>query len=391
MKIESFLVVLEWCLTLYHIGFYFRFLFVTHQLYHNRILKLARIRGMCYNFLNNFPNIEDMMDTIRLLIFSVATLFCFLLCGFVLRKLRIADGTMAKSLSLLTVYLTQWPLYGMGFIRPFDVGELAGLGKVLLASLVIHAIFCLLAKWMFRRLPDGDRKVVTFTSVFANCGYMGLPLISAVLGDEFTFYASAYILGFNIFMYTVGRLIFTEDKTYISVKKIFLNPAVIPVLIGLVLYFTGAGGWIVDRVAFAGTAEGSAQIVPQAVKTLYDVLNALKNFVAPATMIITGIRLAETKWKDMLGDKHVWAVIAVRQFLLPVLVWGICRPLYALGILDADLLSLLVILASTPCAAAGSMFAELYHGDAPKAGRIVAASTLLSVVTMPLVALLLNL
>ena len=119
-------------------------------------------------------------------------------------------------------------------------------------------------------------------------------------------------------------------------------------------------------------------------------LTALKGLVAPLTMMIVGARLAEVNFTGILKDKRLYLFTALRMLVFPTIIWLLLKPLNMLGVVDLTVMSIVVVLASTPSAAATSMFAELYGGDSVYAGKAVAVTTLMAIVTMPLVALLLN-
>ena len=159
----------------------------------------------------------------------------------------------------------------------------------------------------------------------------------------------------------------------------------LPILIGLVIYLSGAGGWVQARLA-----PGNTDLLSESVQIFYNVLTVLKNTVAPASMIVIGARLADINFRGMLKDKYMYPFILIRLFLFPALMWAVMKLLMLAGIFtDITAMSVVLILSSTPAAAITTMFAELYDGDAPYAGKLVALSTLCSLFSMPLVAMLL--
>ena len=325
------------------------------------------------------------MVKVSVLFISVCTLFCFMIPGFILRKVRLANDSFAKNLSVFVLYVAQVAMLLHGFILEFDAEVFKGICWVFLLALVSHSLFYILSRRLFRKAPDKIRRVLQFGIIFSNAGYMGIPVISDVFGEEYAIYATVYIVWFNVFAFSLGRLIYTNDKKYISLKEIIVNPAVIPILIGLIIYLSGAGGWLQARLAPENT-----DFLSEAVQILYNVLTILKNTVAPASMIVIGVRLADISFRGILKDKYMYPFILVRLFLFPALMWAVMKLLMLSGLFtDITAMSVVLILSSTPAAAITTMFAELYDGDAPYAGKLVALSTLLSLFSMPLVAMLL--
>lgn len=323
------------------------------------------------------------MVKLSVLFVSVFTLFCYMIPGFILRKTKLADEGFAKALSIFTLYVAQVAMIFYGFITEFDLKVLKGIGLVFLLGFISHCLFYLLARRMFNKAPERARKVLRFGVIFSNAGYMGIPVISDVFGAEYTLYATIYVVWFNVFAYSLGRLIYTEDKKYISVKKIFINPAVIPITMALILFLSGGGGWIKEVMTETG-------FLSQLTNLIYNIIEVLKNMVAPASMMVIGARLADINFKGIFKDKYMYPFVFIRLFLFPALMWAIMRVLLGLGFIDHTIMSIVLILSSTPAAAITTMFAELYQGDSPYAGKLVALTTILSVGSMPIVSLLLK-
>ena len=325
----------------------------------------------------------------KLLLISVITLFCYLLVGFVLRKLNLVDTSFSRLLAVYVIYVAQVALLLHGFFVDFDVGILKCATFVFLVAAVIHLVSYFIVLNLFKKAPDKIRTVLRYAIIFSNAGYMGIPVISDILGEEYVIYATFYIFVFNIFNFSIGRLIYTNDKKYIKIKEIIINPAVVPLTIGFIIFITGAGGWVLDCVSL-----GNETIVTTSVNVFYNVLTTLKNTVAPASMMVIGCRLAEIDFKGVFKDKYLYPYLLMRHFVVPFISWCFMKLLVLCGILTADIAvivtSVVLVLNSTPSAASFTMFAELYNGDARYAGKLVAISTLLSVATMPVVALLLK-
>lgn len=323
------------------------------------------------------------MVKISTLFLSVLTLFCFMIPGFLLRKAKLANENFAKALSIFTLYVAQVAMLFHGFLFEFDKLILRGVVGMFVMAFVAHVLFYLFSLLLFPKAPGKQKCVLRFAVVFSNAGYMGIPVINDVFGSSFTIYATAFVIWFNVFAFTLGRLIYTNDKKYISVKEAILNPAVIPILLGLIVYLTGLGGVIRANME----AEG---FTGQALTLFYNVLTAFKNMVAPASMLVVGARLADVDFKGIWKDKYFVPFLLLRLFVFPAVLWGIMKLISLTGLIDQTVMSIMLILSSTPAAAMTAIFAELYDGDAPYAGKLVAASTVLSVVTMPVVALLLQ-
>ncbi len=323
------------------------------------------------------------MVKVSLLFISVLTLFCYMVPGFILKKTKLVGDEFTKGLSLYVLYIAQGAMLLYGFISEFDPKVFRGVISVFLISFFTHTLLYVLARQMFKKAPHQIRKVLQFGGIFSNAGYMGIPIINDVFGSEYTIYATVYVIWFNVYAFSLGRTIFTEDKRFISLKKVFINPAVVPIMIGLVIYLTGFGGWVSQTITNDGFG-------PSLVKTCYEVITVAKQTVAPTSMMVIGAKLADIKFGGILKDRYVYSFVFVRMLFFPAIIWVGLRVLYALGIIDMTVMSVTLILSATPAAAMTTMFAELYNGDAAYGGKLVAITTILTIVTMPVVSLLLK-
>ncbi|HOP10118.1 MAG TPA: AEC family transporter [Oscillospiraceae bacterium] len=311
-----------------------------------------------------------MVDTLALLK-AVALMILFIIPGFALRKLGFADGTVAKGFANTILYITQPAMLIVLFIRPYDASIMKTAAWVFGFSMVVHAFFYLIMMRFFKKAPEKIAKVSRFGAIFSNAGYMGIPVIVAALGNEAGIYASVYIIAFNIYAWSLGALVYSGDKKYISAKKVFINPATVPIYIGLLFFLLPIDQYVPTLVV--------------------DGLTTLKETVAPMAMMLIGIRLADVKIKSAFKDKWMWQTLAIRLFLLPAIAWGIMRVVGLTGwFADITAMTVVLICASTPCSTITSMFAEKFDCEPVYASKIVSISTVFSVLTIPLVSLLLK-
>jgi len=311
-----------------------------------------------------------MVDTLALLK-AVALMILFIIPGFALRKFGLADGAVAKGFANTILYVMQPAMLIVLFIRPYDAAIMKTAAWVFGFSMVVHAVFYFIMMRFFKKAPDKIARVSRFGAIFSNAGYMGIPVIVAALGDEAGIYASVYIIAFNIFAWSLGALIYSGDKKYISAKKILINPATVPIFIGLLFFLLPIDQYVPTLVV--------------------DGLTVLKETVAPMAMILIGIRLADVKFKTVFTDKWMWLTLGLRLFLLPAVAWGIMRIVGLTGLFaDITAMTVVLICASTPCSTITSMFAEKFDCEPVYASKIVSISTVFSVLTIPLVSLLLK-
>lgn len=329
---------------------------------------------------------------------SVLLLFCMMIPGFIIRKARLGDDKLPLGFTNTILYITQPAMLIVGFFRPYDPELLKNAAVVLVLSFAVHIMFFGASFLFFRGAKTHIRRVYRFGMIFGNAGYMGIPLMSMVLGDEAAVYASVYIIGFNFFAWSLGCLIYTGDRSYVSLKKMLLNAATIPTFIGIILFVSDAYTWLPSTAS----------------SFIEDALGMLKSTVAPMSMMVIGMRLADLKLEGAFRDRYLYLGLVMRLLALPCASFGILALCKLLGFYNSIAFTTVLICSATPVAALTGMFAErfapkpepesLERGDAAAlelkaqateatvtASKFVSVSTLLSLLTMPAVAMLLKL
>lgn len=324
------------------------------------------------------------MNIVNSIIVNVGILFIMMVPGVILKKCKLVPDGFGKGVSNLVLYIAQPVLVFLAYVRPFDLEILKNAAVVLLLSVIAHAIFSVITLLSFKKAPDSARRMLRFATIFSNAAFMGIPLISAVLGAEATIYASVYNITFNMFLWSLGVYIctahtdvdgdgvpdgLTRTKNEASLLKALCHPVTIAAALGLIFFITPLSEYIPTIID--------------------DSLNMLKNLVAPLSMVVIGLRLADMDLHGFFTDKYMYLFVALRHIALPALVFGAIKLVMLTGLtVTEDVLMVTLILAACPAASSATMFAEKYDCDAVYVSRLVAFSTILSIATMPLMVML---
>lgn len=322
------------------------------------------------------------MFDIVVLFSRVLLLVLLMLPTALMKKFGLVKDGFGVSLSNYVLYVGTPGMIILALYRDFDktiaLRSLAVVGFFLVFHLVFFAVSLLFFRVKKHDPESGEdpeeakrRRALRFGTIFTNAGYMGLPLVLGLLGSEAAIYVSVYVVCFNILVWTVGCYVFTGDVKYMSLKKAFLNPASIAIMVGLIFFITPINNYL-----------------PPVSEEFFSILNSL---VAPLSMGVIGLHLFEINWTKIWRDLVLYRYLFVRMLLLPTLLFCILKLAKIIGYYDEIVFNTLFICGSTPCAAVTVMYAERFDGDAPYASTMVCVSTLLAVGTMPLVALLLYL
>ena len=289
----------------------------------------------------------------------VVSIFLLLVVGFIAQKRKILDSDGIKTISnfVLRVFLPFTII--SSFDKSISLSAAGDLLKVAIFAIGVHALAIFISKLAYSRFPDPKRKILTYITVFSNCGFMGFPVAESVFGKIGLMYTSIYVMVFNIFVWTYGIALLSEGKEKKNIwHSILLNPGNIAFAIGFVLWVLPFG-------------------LPE---TLNYAVLLLGNCTTPLSMIVVGATLANLGIKGLFSGTEVWIGSIMRLFVVPALV----LLLFILIDIRSDAAKVANFLAAMPAAAQTVIFAERYDADVSLASRIVFISTVLSVITIPL-------
>lgn len=302
---------------------------------------------------------------------AVATMLAYAIPGFLTVKTKLIKPESISAFSVVLMYVCQPMLtissflnatYTLDFFVQMVIAfVLAGALQVLM---IMGAYFCMRKKFDV----DVKYRIGTVASAFGNCGFMGVPLLQAIMPEDIRNNAVVlsvmFLLGLNLIGWTFGSYLISGDKKYISAKKALLNPAMLGLVVGLPLFICGV-------------------VLP---KEIFNMVDILGKMTTPLCMIILGMRLATITLKEMFCSPFQYAIIGVKQILMPMIgmliIWFIP--------LDFYVRQSLFILAAAPVASITLNFAEMLGNGQKTAANLVLLGTLLSVLTLPLMALIMN-
>ena len=202
------------------------------------------------------------------------------------------------------------------------------------------------------------RRIENFASAFCNAGFIGIPLAQAVIGDEGVFYMAASVALLNLFQWTYGVYIMTDRKDSIRAKTIVKNPVVIAIVVGIALFLS--------RLPVPGIVTST--------------LGYIAGMNTPVAMILMGTYMAKLPWRKLL-DKRAYGCVLFRLVVIPAVVLAV---FWALPITNQNVALAAYLAAATPVGANICVFAQQYDCDYEFSVVTVCLSTVLSIVTVPL-------
>jgi predicted permease len=291
---------------------------------------------------------------------QIVIMFIYMFIGFLLYKKELITREGSKSLASLLLY----GVLPCVIVKSFLVQRTAENTRLLIASLVGTAVLLgmsmLIAHVLFRKNPIED-----FGVAFSNAAFMGFPLVAGVLGQDYVFYAAGFGAILNALQWTYGQSILAGDPSLRSPKAIAKNPLVLSLVLGLAVFFTGFS-------------------FPDIITSTLNSMSALN---APLAMIILGVYLAQTDIKSMFTDAHIYKISAFRLIVIPLISAVIARLFMGGELREVGIA--LIIAASAPIGSNVAVYSQKLGLDYTYAVKLVCLSTVFSIVTMPLMIMLL--
>ena len=309
------------------------------------------------------------MSSLSVTVSNVALYLLYLFPGWLLCRARLARAEHMSSASAILLYICG-PCMFLNALTSMDpTPELtARMGLFLVLSLGAELLLMgLILLVLGRRRHEFRFRMVSIASVMGNVGFFGLPIVRGLFPDmpEAAAYSCVFCVSLNVVGWTVGVFALTGDRKYISLKAAFLNPTVLSVIAGFVLYLLRARTWL-----------------PELLLTGFRTVGGMST---PLFLFILGIRLATMKARDLVNQPLVWVIMVLKLLVFPLLCYGLSflvpvGPVFRAGML---------ILGAAPCASIILNLAEMHRSGQHMAADCALLSTLLSVVTIPLLSLLL--
>lgn len=295
------------------------------------------------------------MDLFTILLKQLMIMSIFICIGYILFKKKMITVNGSKELSNLLLYIVLPAV----IINSYNVKSTPERVEGIIISFIVSLIALILSICVCALVYGKRKKIEHFGVSFSNAGFMGIPIATAIIGNENVFYISAFVALLNILQWTYGVVVMTESKDCIKLDKLIKNPILIAMVIGLSIFFL--------------------QIpVPEvATKTI----SSLASLNAPMAMIILGVYLAQTDIKSVFVGKEMYITSFIRLVFIPVFT---LLMLYFLPI-NQNIKLAVIIAASAPIGSNVAVFAQIYDLDYTYAVKTVCLTTILSVISMPFI------
>ena len=244
------------------------------------------------------------------------------------------------------------------FNQEFNYQILVRSAEILIIALVTEFILIFLSKYLYVKVPHDKRMVLRYGTICSNAGFIGMTVVGGFYGAEGILYSSMALLPIRIFMWSAGLSLFTVTDKNKMIKTIFTHPCIIAIFIGLFIMLSK-----IKLPAF-----------------LSSTIESISNCNTAISMIVVGSILAEINPKTVF-NKVVLYYSAIRLIMIPIALIIVLKFIN----IDPLVIGVIVLLFGMPAGSTTAILASKYNGDAGFASKCVFVSTLLSMVTIPII------
>lgn len=299
-------------------------------------------------------------ENLQTVALQVLILYLIAAIGFIADKTKIfiqADGK--RLVDLLFNLILPFAIINSFRSMERTPEHIKGLVIAFLLALLTHLLGIGISALTFKKRSIAQRGIYHYAITFSNAAFLALPLAESVVGEEGVFYCSCYVAVFNIFAFTYGINQISGKTAKINVKNLIFNPGSISVIIGIPLFL----------------------LQPNLPVFVTDVMQRVGACNSPMAMIVFGTFLANCNFKNIFVKKEIYFVSLLRLVVIPVIMLFVFKLIGVRG----NMLTALTISASAPVATNTAMYAAKYDNDTALSSELVGQTSVLSVITMPVI------
>lgn len=296
-----------------------------------------------------------------ILIFNQLLKMLFIMVlAFICYKIKLVNQEGNKTCSNLLLLVVNPCLIITAFQTDYDDKLVRGLIISFIWAVIAHIIAIVIAHFLIPDKKNQDYYIDRLAAAYSNCGFIGIPLVYSVLGNEGVFYLTAYMTVFNIFIWTHGLTLIESKVSFRQIREGLLSPMIIAIAFSLVLFFL--------RIRLPSV--------------LLDSLTYVADMNTPLAMMIAGFSVAQADLKKTLHNLHIYWVSFLKLILIPLVVMLF---MYFAKV-DYTIAYTTLIAAACPTGAVVTSLAIRYNRNYTYSSEIFSFTTLLSIVTIPAVA-----
>ena len=305
------------------------------------------------------------MNISILLMQQIVQLFLMIFMGYLIVKTGLVRDDDSKVLSKIILYLIVPCVIINAFQVDYTTDTVKGLLIAFAASVMTQVILLVVISVAGKLLHLNEVEVASV--YYSNSGNLIVPIVTFILGQEWVLYGCVFMSVQLVFLWTHCKKIISREASY-DWKKIILHINMLSIFIGVILFFTGIR-------------------LPEIIG---NTLASVGTMIGPASMIVTGMLFAGMNLKQIFANKRVYFITFLRLIVVPLIALVLIKfSNLASFSADGNKIMLIVFLAIiTPSASTVTQMCQVYGNDSRYASAINVMTTLLSIITMPVMVML---
>lgn len=291
---------------------------------------------------------------------QIVQLFLIMFAGYAVVKTGLLKAADSKVLSVILVYLVI-PCMILNAFQIDDTPEIRqGLLYSVLTAAAMHIVLIALSALL--RRPLKLDAIERMSVIYSNAGTLVIPLVQAILGSEYVIYSCAFVIVQTVLIWTHGNALMQGSGAF-DWKRILKNINIIAIIAGAVMY--------------------ALHLTLPAI--LQNTVSSMGSMIGPAGMLLAGMAIAESPLREVFCTRRNYIMAAVRLLLCPAVILALLWLFRAQGYVPdgKNILMTVYLAAVTPVCATITSMAQLYNKDAAHSSALYVVTTLISIVTMP--------
>lgn len=299
---------------------------------------------------------------------QIAVFFLVIVFGLLVKKLKFVSDNFQSEISRFIINVSLPAFIITSVSKSVSIEMINDIGKLLLIFIILFAvvIFSSYVLTKLFKIEGMDRDVFQFAMIFPNAAFIGFPIIKAVYGNVGVVYAAVFNLVFNILVWSFGVYLMKrncdedakdEDMTFLLRVKSILNPALIALFLGF--------GISILSIEIPGL--------------LNDTLKMVGDTTSPLSMMSIGFILAGVHFKELTGSYKIYVFSFIKLTVFPIVCYLILK-----NFITNEMLGVAVLLTAMPTGVLTAIIASRYNNNSILASKLVLLTTLMSIVTLPL-------
>lgn len=324
---------------------------------------IAQVKTRAYNIQDKLK--KELFMIAVTLAEQIIQLFIMMFCGYLLVRFGILKSSDSRPLSALLVYIITPCTILNAFQIEYTSEAASGFLLAVVSALLIHVLLFVIV-YSLDRIFHFD-SIEKASLIYSNAGNLIIPLVSAIHGEEWVIYASAFMIVQLFILWTHGRSL-VEGRKAADFKAIVSNVNLIACVLGLIMFLL------------------HIQLPP----LLKSTVKSLGGVIGPVSMLMLGIILAGVDMKSIVKGKRIWVLSALKMILIPLAVMLVMKycGITKMNPAGVTIIYISLMATMTPSASTVTQMAQLYGKDASMATAINTMTTLICIGTMPLLTMI---